>query len=524
MSPGTTFTPDDYRQMESLGVNPDRVREHLQLFARRSHFLTLDRPCTLGDGIQQVPADEIDACLEKHAQAARQGRFLKFVPASGAATRMFQVPLKLFHFHAALSRADLARECAEGSSEARDFLALMDNLPRLACFPDLQACLRRQGQDISRLLAEGRFRPVLEALLTPTGLNCAALPKGLLKFHTCPDGGRTAFAEHLHEAAGYVMDKDRLCRLHFTVSRQFHDDFLELCRRLRPELESRLNCRFQVDFSLQKTSTDTIAADAHHRPFRDASGRLHFRPGGHGALLENLNDLQADLVYIKNIDNIVPDRLQEGQFFWKKLLGGCLVQLQARLHHYLRLLEDPGQPLPVADILDFLQRRLGLSYRSHFRHWPEKQQRHYLWERLHRPLRVCGMVKNTGEPGGGPFWVQGRDGRLTPQIVEAAQVDFSSTRQQEIWRSSTHFNPVDLVCALRDHHGHPFDLTRFVDPEAVFISSKTCEGRALQALELPGLWNGAMAGWLTVFVEVPLSTFNPVKTVLDLLRPEHQQA
>lgn len=515
------FDDSDYEQMRALGINPARVREHLHLFARQSHFLTLDRPCTIGDGIQQLEPAEIDLFLTQQERAARQGRLQSFIPASGAATRMFHLPSRYYHHYPSLRREELNREAAEGSQEAQDFLFLMDNLPRLALFPELRRMLQRADYDISELLAQGEYRTILHYLLSPAGLSCAALPKGLLAFHAYDDGCRTAFVEHLIEAAGYVRDKDGCCRLHFSVSAEFQEDFLTLLHHFRAELEERLQCRLRVGFSPQSRGTDTIAVDLDNRPFRDSSGRLLFRPGGHGALLANLRDLQGDLIYIKNIDNIAPDRLKETNRFWKRLLGGYLVWLQSRIHHYLRLLEDPRQPVNLFEILDFLQGRLGLSYRSHFRHWSERRQRDYLWKLLYRPLRVCGMVKNTGEPGGGPFWVQGRDGGMQPQIVEAAQVDMSSVRQQEIWRSSTHFNPVDLVCGLRDHRGQLYDLDRYVDSEAVFIARKTHDGRDLKALELPGLWNGAMADWLTVLVEVPIITFNPVKSVLDLLRPEH---
>jgi len=518
------FTDADYEQMRALGIDPARVREHLHLFARQSHFLTLDRPCTIGDGIQQLAAAEVDHYLEQQDRAARQGRFQSFIPASGAATRMFQVPLRYYHHPPSLDREAVIREAATGSQEAQDFLTFLDNLPRLAFFPELRQKLRQAGHDLAQLLAQGDFRPILHCLLTPAGLNCAALPKGLLQFHAYDDGNRTAFIEHLGEAAGYIRDKDSGCRMHFTVAEEFQEDFLNLFQQARPGLEERLQCRFGVGFSRQSPATNTIAVDLNNRPFRETSGRLLFRPGGHGALLANLRDLQGDLVYIKNIDNIVPDRLKAENRFWKRLLGGYLVWLQTRIHHYLRLLEDPRHPINFPEILDFIQSRLRLSYRSHFRHWPNRQQRDYLWKLLYRPVRVCGMVKNTGEPGGGPFWEEGKDGRATPQIIEAAQVDMSSARQQEIWRTSTHFNPVDLVCGMRDHRGQPFDLDHYVDPEAVFISRKTCDGRDLKALELPGLWNGAMSGWLSIFVEVPIITFNPVKSVLDLLRPEHLPA
>ena len=280
------------------------------------------------------------------------------------------------------------------------------------------------------------------------------------------------------------------------------------------------NC-FDVTFSFQKPSTNTIAADINNLPFRDADGRLHFRPGGHGALLDNLNDLQGDLIYIKNVDNICRDHLKDTGVFWKRVLGGYLVEVQRRVHSHIKSLLA-GSTLSLRATEEFLRNTLMIELPAGYAYWNLEKKRIHLFSRLNRPIRVCGVVPNEGEPGGAPFWVRDRSGGLSAQIVERAQVDFDSPEQRDIWRSSTHFNPVDLVCAVRDYRGQPFDLRRYADPEAVFLTRKSRDGRELKALELPGLWNGSMADWTSIMVEVPSATFNPVKTVFDLLRPEHQ--
>jgi hypothetical protein len=280
--------------------------------------------------------------------------------------------------------------------------------------------------------------------------------------------------------------------------------------------------RYEIEFSFQSPSTNTLAVDADNRPFRDPQGNLLFRPGGHGALLPNLGDLEGDLVFIRNIDNVAPDYRKEPALFWNKILGGYLVHLQQGIHHWLRVLRAPAPEVQLKEAEEFCRRVLCIALPDAYPGWPFQDRQAYLVSKLRRPLRVCGMVPNTGEPGGGPFWVEGADGSLSLQILEKAQVDFSDPGQEAIWRAATHFNPVNLVCALRDEEGNPFDLSRYVDQDACFISEKSKDGRVLKALELPGLWNGAMADWITVFVEVPGSTFNPVKTVADLLRPEHQ--
>ena len=379
------------------------------------------------------------------------------------------------------------------------------------------------GNNLEDLLGARRYREIMKQILTEAGLFYQDLPKALIKFHAYGKESRTPLEEHLVEAAAYVQDRDGRCQVHLTILPRHRQLFERLLALVQPSLEERFGCRFRVDFSFQHPSTDTLAADADNRPFRDNRGHLVFRPGGHGALLENLKELQGDLVYIKNIDNVVPDRLKEPTILWKKILGGLLVDLQEQVHQHLRQLgQNSGDRSALEGAVEFARNSLALAIPPRILEWPQDLARDFLARALNRPLRVCGVVENQGEPGGAPFWVQEADGSLSLQIVEKAQADLSDPEQQAVWETATHFNPVDLVCALRDDQGVPYDLSRYVNHEAVFISRKSLEGRELKALELPGLWNGAMARWLTVFVEVPITTFNPVKTVFDLLRPEHQ--
>jgi len=517
-----SLSDQDIQQIQRHGLTLEQVQEQLRFFASPPPFIRLARAATVPDGIHRIPPAAWERYLERHADAAREGRFTKFVPASGGATRMFELLLHYFYHVDTDLKSVVAAELEQGVHRAREFLLFHDCLHRFAFYPDLQALCSANGNSLEDLLAERDYREILSIVLAERGLHYKDLPKALIKFHTYGAESRTALEEHLVEAAGYVRDRDGWCRLHLTILPRHRQTFQRFLEQVQPALEERFGCRFLVDFSFQHPSTDTLAADADNRPFRDSRGRLVFRPGGHGALLQNLQNLQGDLVYIKNIDNVVPDRLKESTILWKKILGGFLVDLQEQIHRHLGALgQNPGADV-LEEALDFARDELALALPPQIRQWPEDLARDYLVRALNRPLRVCGVVKNQGEPGGAPFWIQEPDGSLSLQIVEKAQVDLGDPDQRAIWETATHFNPVDLVCALRDDQGLPFDLAPYVDRQAVFISRKSLDGRELKALELPGLWNGAMAHWLTVFVEVPIVTFNPVKTVFDLLRPEHQ--
>ena len=515
------FSTRDLRQMSKMGIKPEEATRQVALFRDPPPFTRVLRPCRPGDGILSISVAMHGTLLEHFDAAARRGRIAKFVPASGAATRMFKDLLAF----------QTDSDTAEGTEPSGAVKTFFDDLHRFAFHEDLAAALGADGIGLEEAVRNGEHRLVLSYLLEKPGLGYADLPKGLLSFHRYPEGPRTPFEEHLVEAAAISCSEDGMCLLHFTVSPEHQDGFERLLDRVRPALEERFDCRFEVTFSTQRHSTDTLAVDPQNRPFRQEDGSLLFRPGGHGSLIDNLRDLGRegwDIVLLKNIDNVVPNGRKPIVHLWKRLLGGCLLSVRERAFTHLDRLEalDGVQGKKAEAVLgeagDFVETELCRPLPSGFAEADPRERKRFLMEVLDRPIRVCGVVRNQGEPGGGPFWVESPSGGISPQIVEASQIDPKDPEQQAVLKSSTHFNPVDVACGLRDRHGLPYDLHRFVDPATVFISEKSHEGRPLKALERPGLWNGAMAGWNTVFVEVPDATFAPVKTVLDLLRPEHQ--
>ena len=519
------LTDEDRVALRERHITPETIAAYIQQFQQGFPPIQLERACTLGDGIIRIPA-ETARLTQLYAEAAAAGRMTKFVPASGAASRMFQLLLSFSQQPELLSNQALARRAAEGDADCQTFQRFLSHLDQFAFSRDLQTVLHRDGHTLEGVLSQEQYYTLLTYLLTPTGLNYANLPKGLVPFHAYGDHTRTAFEEHLVEALAYTQDASSTARLHFTVpaphQQSIHAYLDAVCRR-----HAQRGSQSEISYSIQKPSTDTIAVDSDNIPFRDSSGALVFRPGGHGALLENLADLQGDIIFVKNIDNVLPDRLKPDTYRYKKLLSGYLLHLQQQTFSHLTRLEACGQheseSTQATDAARvFAQDRLSLLLPQDFESRPLSEQRTLLIGCLNRPLRVCGVVKNTGEPGGGPFWVRQANGTTSLQIVESSQVDMTHTEQRAIWQAATHFNPVDLVCGVRDYRGRPFDLQRFTDPATGFISEKSKDGRSLRALELPGLWNGAMAHWNTAFVEVPGSTFHPVKTVMDLLRPEHQ--
>jgi hypothetical protein len=391
-----------------------------------------------------------------------------------------------------------------------------------------EVCLENQGKSIAALIEEKAYKTVVRNLLDITGLNYGQLPKGLLKFHRSDnavsgesDIARTAMEEHLAEGALYAQNADKEVNLHFTVSPEHKALFEKLVDEKLPFYEALFDVKYHIGFSEQKPSTDTIAADENNEPFRD-KGRLLFRPGGHGALIENLNDIDADIIFIKNIDNVVPDAHKKPTVLYKKLIAGVLVSVQKKIFNYLELI-DSGKYThdQLLEMLYFLQNELNIKH-PNTKFLEDVELVLYIKSKLNRPIRVCGMVKNVGEPGGGPFLTVNTDETVSPQILESSQIDLSDCVKKEMFEQGTHFNPVDLVCAVRDYKGEKFHLPDYVDKNTGFISLKSKNGKALKALELPGLWNGAMSNWNTIFVEVPIETFNPVKTVNDLLRPEHK--
>lgn len=467
------FSAADLAQLASAGITPEEAERQLELLAAPPPRTRLLRPATPGDGVVRL-SEARRAALEERGRAARDvGRLSKFVPASGAATRMFRALAAVRERGLGLDPVALAAAAAAGSADAADAVRFGRDLGRLALARPLAGALGLDLATLERRAASGPLEPILAALLDADGLDAARRPKALLPFHEEAGETRTAFDDQLAEGLAYARSSGGEARLHFTIAPGARAQFEAALERRAGELAAG-GARPAVAFSEQSPATETLALDADGRPARDRGGRLLLRPAGHGALLANLEATRGDLVSIKNVDNILPRARHAEIAAWKLVLAGLLVELE----------ETPATGEP-------------------------------------RPSRVCGVVRNAGEPGGGPFWVDSGADLATPQIVESSQVDLDDRAQREAWSSSTHFNPVDLVVALRSPDGRPHSLERHLDPRAAIVTSKAEGDRTLRVLERPGLWNGAMAGWRTVFVEVPAWTFAPVKTVLDLARPEH---
>lgn len=476
------FTKEDFVQMEEHGLTPAALETQLKNFREGFPFLPVTRAASCGDGIRVLDAAGIEQAAARYDRAKESLRVVKFVPASGAATRMFK---DLFEFVREGRRTAVVGE-------------LLANRRRFAFWPELRTIV---GDDADEL------RTVEN--IVAEGLRYGETQKGLVSFHRYGDEVRKAVEEHLVEGAQYAAAGGEV-KIHFTVSPEHLTRFEALLAEKIPGYESRFGVKYRISFSVQDPSTDTLAVNPDCTPFRRADGRLLFRPAGHGALIGNLGKIDADIVFVKNIDNVTTDARRGDTVLYKKALAGVLLALQERIFEYLMALEVPGAELePIAA---FIENELCVKL-------PKDYGTALLRQVLDRPIRVCGMVRNEGEPGGGPFWVTGADGLETLQIAESNQI---APEKRELMRLATHFNPVDLVCSFRTSKGGRFDLQEFVDPATGFISRKSDGGRELLAQELPGLWNGAMARWNTVFVEVPITTFSPVKVVTDLLRPEHQ--
>ncbi|MFS4415927.1 DUF4301 family protein [Maribacter sp. 2307ULW6-5] len=508
------FTEKDQEQLRQKGIAAATVAAQLNTFKEGIPFVQLEKAAVIGDGIQKFSKEDAQQKINLFKERAEGLSLLKFVPASGAASRMFKA---LFNF---LEGFDPTTETLETYLDRTGDKAMGVFANGLQQFPFYDAVMQRlpdhfdsQGQKVHAFVHE---------LLSEEGLNYGFYPKGLLPFHKYGDIGATPFEEHLKEAALYASAKGH-AQLHFTISEQHEAMFRAEHKKVGNRVSKANSTEFHVSYSFQKPSTDTVAVDLENQPFRNADGSMLFRPGGHGALIENLNEQDADIIFIKNIDNVAVLQDAEAVAQSKRLLAGVLLEAQETAFAHAAQLERGEWDGALLDrVATFLQEALNVRLGTAFTEADTETKVARLKEKLHRPIRVCGMVRNEGEPGGGPFWIQGADGAISLQIVESAQIDMDRDDQAAIVAKATHFNPVDLVCGVRDHKGNKYDLSQFVDPKQGFITEKTKEGRALKALELPGLWNGAMAHWNTIFVEVPLVTFNPVKTVNDLLKPSHQ--
>ncbi len=477
------FSEKDLEQIAARGLSLDKVELQLDNFRKGFPPLAVVAAASPENGIVVLSEDEVQSAVARYDEKVAGGLdVVKFVPASGAATRMFK---ELFEF-------------VNGGVRGKGIDTLLENIGKFAFYSELKSVVADFSDD----------RAVVAAIVKE-GLNYGSLPKGLVTFHAYADGARKAVEEHLVEGAQYGA-ANGVARIHFTVSPEHKAAFGKLLDGKLALYGERFGVRYDISFSVQKSSTDTIAVNPDNTPFRTDDGSLLFRPAGHGALIENLDAIEADIVFVKNIDNVTTDALRGDTVTYKKALAGVLLGLQAQSFEYLKALK--AGTADVAEVANFVCDKLQVKL-------PEAVDAALLERLLDRPIRVCGMVRNEGEPGGGPFWVAGENGVQTLQIAESSQI---AAADMHLMQSATHFNPVDLVCGVRRYNGEKFDLTQYTDPATGFISSKSSGGRELKAQELPGLWNGAMANWNTVFVDVPVTTFSPVKTVLDLLRPQHQ--
>jgi len=506
------LTQKDKEQMAAKGISAEKVAAQIETFKEGIPFVELKRAAVIGDGIYRFSQEEEDELIAIYTKNSKQLDVLKFVPASGAASRMFKA---LFSFLDAYNPKEETLEAYLQRTNDKDIMVFADGLEKFPFYADIKSRLKMsagsKGEEVHAFVNE---------LLNENALNYGFYPKGLLPFHQYGTDTVTPFQEHLKEGSLYASSNGE-SQLHFTISEQHEAMFNFELNEIRDKVTEDTKTNFYVAYSFQKSATDTIAVDMDNHPFRNADGSVLFRPGGHGALIENLNDQDADVIFIKNIDNVAVSRDADSVAQSKKILAGVLLDAQQKTFAYTKDLQN-GITDTLSGVSEFVETKLNASLPDGYSGMGHQDQVNILLEKLQRPIRICGMVKNEGEPGGGPFWITNAKGERSLQIIESAQIDMDNAEQVTILKNSTHFNPVDLVCGVRNHNGEKYNLLDFVDHKQGFITGKTKDGKELKALELPGLWNGAMAYWNTIFVEVPLVTFNPVKTVNDLLKQSHQ--
>ncbi|MDD7884592.1 DUF4301 family protein [Flavivirga sp. 57AJ16] len=513
------FTEKDLQQIQNKGMTLEQVNAQVSRIKNGMSYSNLAAAATIGKGIESFSEHEKKDFIGLYESKRSALSSLKFVPASGAATRMFKF---LFQF---LKNFDPSKESIEDYAKKHHDIAIktfVSNLEKFPFYNQVVSKAKQEKSNFDNLSPDEKYLQFVKTMLNENSLNYGFLPKGLLPFHQYEDKAITAFQEHLFESTLYASSNNK-ANLHFTVSEKHHAYFMDELNRFKEDLEQQTNTTFNVSFSYQKEATETVALTAKGAIFRNGDDSVLFRPAGHGALLENLNDLNSDIIFIKNVDNIVVSDKNIEVSEYKKLLAGVLIKVQEQVFAFLRKLDAPVVlEEALLDIALFLSNKMHVTINADFEDFTLEEKKVYLKEKLNRPIRVCGMVKNEGEPGGGPFWVKDESGEISLQIVEFAQINIQDKAQQDIVKNATHFNPTDLVCGVKNYKGEKFNLKEFVDPEAAFITLKTQNGIDIKALELPGLWNGSMAYWNSIFVEVPLSTFNPVKTVNDLLKAAHQ--
>ncbi len=493
------ITKKDLQLINNKNINKEQIFEQIERIKKGTIYSELVRPASLNDGIKKMTEEEENFYLSFFEENRENLKLLKFIPASGAASRMFLDLLSYYN-----------DKTMEQNNYIDEFIRGIEN--NLFAFTDeLQICMKNNGYDLKDCLKNNDIRIILKYLLTENGLNYANLPKAILKFHINKTGIKTPIDEHIDEGLNYARGLNDETHLHFTISKEFENIFLK-------NIDTK---SLNISLSEQKEYTQTIALNENNELFK-VNNEILFRPGGHGALIENLNELDADIIFIKNIDNVVIKKLSAKTNYYKKILAGYIINIRNQIFEFCKILENINiKEELLTKITNYCVDTLNIQFSDNFYKLSVKNQVKTLKNKLHRPIRVCGMVKNEGEPGGGPYWVR-QNGDISLQIIESASVDKSNKNQINIFNKAEFFNPVDIICAIKDYKGEKFNLKDFINNNAFFISEKSKNGKTLKALELPGLWNGAMSDWITIFIEVPLITFNPVKTVNDLLKNNHQ--
>jgi len=514
-----TVTPVQQKQLEAKGITVQQLEQQLERYSTGFPVIHLVRAAIKGDGITVLTEQRQQDCVALYERSVESLDIIKFVPASGAATRMFKF---LHEFLRDFDPVGDSLNSYINKANAQELFTFFIALEKFPFYDEITNALKEKYVDWYARADRDKKILFVQEMLLESGFNYATMPKGLVPFHKYKDHTATAFEEHLFEASIYAQ-RNAVAKLHFTIAPDSKKDFTKEFERIVDVVQQKTGVCFEIAFSHQQESTDTIAVDGSNNPVVLATGCLYFRPAGHGALLNNLNALDTQVVFIKNIDNVTVSSMEQEVSFYKKMLGGYLLEVQQRIFEYLRLLKKGVVGAAVQQEIElFLKETVCCILPAGYAKYALSNQHEFLIDRLHRPLRICGMVKNEGEPGGGPFWITNQQGETSIEIIESAQVNTGNAHQVQIFKGGTHFNPVDLVCGLKDYEGNKFDLATFSDKETGFITQKSFMGKPIKALELPGLWNGGMAHWNTVFVEVPLLTFNPVKTVNDLLKPAHQ--
>ncbi|MEG1738522.1 MAG: DUF4301 family protein [Odoribacter sp.] len=513
----SNYSKEDLKHFKQRDIKAEQIDRQWENLKKGMTFVALTEPATVGNGITRIEAEAEECLLTQYEKARQTCDLVKMIPASGSATRMFKDLFTFSDTYKGTEEEFLALVQQRGPSTMFNFFTRLSEMP---FYDHLTAVMWKEGKDIQKMIAKREYLEVLPYILGKKGLNYGNTPKGLVDFHIYRDFVRTAFDEHLVEGALYC-NNGKKAQLHFTVSEEYLSSFKNRLKKVSKVFEKMFQVKYDVTFSIQKPATDTVSLDATGELLRDEEGQIVFRPGGHGALIYNLDELKADLVFIKNIDNVIPDRAKDDTVKYKKLLAGTLMEVQEKVFSYLHLLDKKPTAEQLTEI-DAFMKRIGYKEAEGKTYKDAKEHIHHLRQLLNRPIRVCGMVKNEGEPGGGPFWVKAKDGSARLMIVESAQINLQDKEQKKVVDHSTHFNPVDLVCGIKNYKGKRFDLENFIDAEQGFISQKSYKGKEIKVQELPGLWNGAMANWITVFIEEPLTTFTPVKTVFDLFRVEHR--